>query len=128
MARMIPPEFEASTVSSAEKRVFNLLRCDPATEDWVVLHSLGLAACGSRPYGEVDFVVLVPTGAVVCLEVKGGRVSCLDGVWRTVDRTGQASELKRSPFMQSRDGMFALDRKSTRLNSSHLGISYAVFC
>src|ERR1035438_10715726 len=24
--------------------------------------------------------------------------------------------------------LFALDRKSTRLNSSHLGISYAVFC
>src|SRR5262245_64458883 len=26
------------------------------------------------------------------------------------------------------DGVLALDRKSTRLNSSHLGISYAVFC
>src|ERR1035441_7760437 len=26
------------------------------------------------------------------------------------------------------DGTAALDRKSTRLNSSHLGISYAVFC
>src|SRR5438045_9757715 len=25
-------------------------------------------------------------------------------------------------------GAFTLDRKSTRLNSSHLGISYAVFC
>src|SRR5258705_5535336 len=25
-------------------------------------------------------------------------------------------------------GVFDLDRKSTRLNSSHLGISYAVFC
>src|ERR1035438_5066615 len=25
-------------------------------------------------------------------------------------------------------GAMALDRKSTRLNSSHLGISYAVFC
>src|SRR5205814_7953521 len=25
-------------------------------------------------------------------------------------------------------GAFATDRKSTRLNSSHLGISYAVFC
>src|SRR5258705_9559427 len=24
--------------------------------------------------------------------------------------------------------MFGIDRKSTRLNSSHLGISYAVFC
>src|SRR5262245_62615029 len=27
-----------------------------------------------------------------------------------------------------RDDAGALDRKSTRLNSSHLGISYAVFC
>src|SRR5262245_5053848 len=26
------------------------------------------------------------------------------------------------------DGLPSLDRKSTRLNSSHLGISYAVFC
>src|SRR5205814_10226060 len=26
------------------------------------------------------------------------------------------------------DGGVAVDRKSTRLNSSHLGISYAVFC
>src|SRR5205814_8565454 len=26
------------------------------------------------------------------------------------------------------NGLLALDRKSTRLNSSHLGISYAVFC
>src|SRR5205807_3006838 len=26
------------------------------------------------------------------------------------------------------DGAFAIDRKSTRLNSSHLVISYAVFC
>src|SRR5258705_2389115 len=26
------------------------------------------------------------------------------------------------------DSLFAADRKSTRLNSSHLGISYAVFC
>src|SRR5438045_4999790 len=26
------------------------------------------------------------------------------------------------------DQLFHLDRKSTRLNSSHLGISYAVFC
>src|SRR5438045_5324644 len=26
------------------------------------------------------------------------------------------------------DGGFIIDRKSTRLNSSHLGISYAVFC
>src|SRR5471030_3400759 len=38
-------------------------------------------------------------------------VACRRGLW------GRASEPTRSP-----------DRKSTRLNSSHLGISYAVFC
>src|ERR1035441_10881549 len=33
-------------------------------------------------------------------------------------------------FKPERDGLFCakIDRKSTRLNSSHLGISYAVFC
>src|SRR5205814_5161916 len=31
-------------------------------------------------------------------------------------------------FMFIRDAASLLDRKSTRLNSSHLGISYAVFC
>src|SRR5437899_3612465 len=34
-------------------------------------------------------------------------------------------ELEESAFL---DGATAADRKSTRLNSSHLGISYAVFC
>src|SRR5262245_64332985 len=31
-------------------------------------------------------------------------------------------------FNSFRDPLVILDRKSTRLNSSHLGISYAVFC
>src|SRR5262245_65081413 len=32
------------------------------------------------------------------------------------------------PWYSTTFGRDALDRKSTRLNSSHLGISYAVFC
>src|SRR5258705_5139148 len=32
------------------------------------------------------------------------------------------------PFLLSSKKIFLRDRKSTRLNSSHLGISYAVFC
>src|SRR2546426_8008337 len=31
-------------------------------------------------------------------------------------------------FNAVKDSIYALDRKSTRLNSSHLVISYAVFC
>src|SRR5262245_63973098 len=41
-----------------------------------------------------------------------------------------ASYLTSKPHAlgKSLERLVALDRKSTRLNSSHLGISYAVFC
>src|SRR2546426_6707466 len=42
---------------------------------------------------------------------------------RAVDRFGARPVLVVSSF-----GIAAVDRKSTRLNSSHLVISYAVFC
>jgi hypothetical protein len=118
---MIPREVDEATTSSAERRLFLLLQQDPDTRDWVVLHSLGLAARENGPYGEIDFVVLMPQGMVVCLEVKGGRVSCEAGVWQTTDRTGKISELKRSPFMQAREGMFALRAAVQR----KFGISHA---
>src|ERR1035441_1653921 len=35
---------------------------------------------------------------------------------------------KRGKSSRHRGSMLVEDRKSTRLNSSHLGISYAVFC
>src|SRR5690625_6714609 len=31
-------------------------------------------------------------------------------------------------FVQVGDSLYSIDRKSTRLNSSHVAISYAVFC
>lgn len=110
MAKMIPPHCDELTISAAERRIFHLLENDPEMSDWVVLHSLGLSRRGKRPYGEIDFVALTPCGAVICLEVKGGRVGCKDGVWTTVDRFGVASELAKSPFLQARDGMFAIRR------------------
>lgn len=113
---MIPDRFDNVT-SSAERRVFERLRSDPDTYGWTALHSLALSRRGRRRYGEIDFVVLVPDVGIVCLEVKGGRVSCTDGVWRTRDRFGYESELTRSPFQQAREGMFAL-RSALR---SHFG-------
>ena len=104
MAKMIPPNCDEKAPGS-ERRVFDLLKNDPATKDWAVLHSLNLARSGERPYGEVDFVVLVPGGGVFCLEVKGGRVACKDGVWETTDAAGRTHKLKRSPFKQADDGM-----------------------
>ncbi len=105
---MLPARYDASTSSGAERRLFDLLKQDPEMSDWIVLHSLGLSRRGKKPYGEIDFVVLVPGGGVLCLEVKGGRIACINGRWETTNRDGQTQILNRSPFLQAREGMFAL--------------------
>ena len=110
MAKMIPPHWHDNTPRS-EQRVFSLLQNDPQTEDWVVLHSLNLKHSGNQPYGEVDFVVLIPGAGVFCLEVKGGRVACKDGAWTTTDASGASFPLRRSPFSQAQEGMHEV-RKS----------------
>lgn len=119
MARMLPAYFDESTSSAAERRLFELLKNDPETKDWVVLHSLGLAKRGKNPYGEIDFVVLIPAAGVFCLEVKGGRIACVDGRWETTNRFGRTETLHRSPFLQAREGMFAL--RDSVLNRAPLG-------
>lgn len=108
MARMLPAQFDSSSASAAERKLFELLQHDPDTRDWVVLHSLGLSRRGRKPYGEIDFVVLVPGHGVLCLEVKGGRVACLSGRWETTSGVGKTHVMNRSPFLQAREGMFAL--------------------
>lgn len=110
MAKMIAPHWHDKT-SRSEQRVFSMLRNDPRTEDWVVLHSLNLKQSGTQPYGEVDFVVLIPGAGVTCLEVKGGRVACKDGAWTTTDASGASFPMKRSPFSQAQEGMHEV-RKS----------------
>ena len=57
---------------------------------------------------KVLYVVIIPEEGIVCLEVKGGRVSCQSGVWQTRNRHGYAVALKKSPYLQARSGMFAL--------------------
>src|ERR1035441_821404 len=49
------------------------------------------------------------------------------GYYRKVLRASEAENPKCLRELKATD-CEALDRKSTRLNSSHLGISYAVFC
>jgi hypothetical protein len=107
MAKMIPPRWDDNTPNS-ERRVFGLLENDPGTVDWIVFHSLNLRRSGNRPYGEADFVALIPGGGVFCIEVKGGRVACTDGVWTTTDASDNTFRLKRSPFKQAEDALHEL--------------------
>lgn len=108
MSKMIPSFLSDDTRSDAERDLFVALRDAPGTEDWVVLHSLNLTARNKKPFGEVDFVLLVPGCGVFAIEVKGGGIECSDGVWTSVDRKNSRWPLKRSPFKQAQEGMWQL--------------------
>src|SRR5437870_8264320 len=64
--------------------------------------------------------------------VSKGEADALERIWRTNDRghevlAAEGYEFERPCCAPDRDVEWR-DRKSTRLNSSHVAISYAVFC
>lgn len=87
--------------------IFNMLKKDPFTHDWIVLHSLNLSQHTTRLYGEIDFLLLIPNAGIFVMEVKGGDVRCNNGVWEFIDRHGNVNRNK-SPFNQAREAMFSL--------------------
>src|SRR5205814_2609206 len=62
---------------------------------------------------------------VPCAEI--GRVTD-DGMMRVRNNGSVSAEIPAKPLAEEAPIYEREDRKSTRLNSSHLGISYAVFC
>jgi hypothetical protein len=102
MAKMVPDTIREGTSSPAERAIFAHIR-DELSDDWIVLHSLGLTIHHAKPWAEIDFVLIGPPG-VICLEVKGGLISRQDGIWYTTPqrggRTGRPQRLHESPFEQ----------------------------
>ena len=107
MAKFLPPYIDKSCKSTGEKLIFEILKTNTFTNDWIILHSLNLSQHSVRLYGEIDFLILVPNGGIFVLEVKGGDVKCIDGIWHFIDRHGNVNKNK-SPFVQARDAMFSL--------------------
>ena len=96
--RMIPSA-PFRTGSQAEKRVFDRLR--RAFDDrYAAYHSLKPTRHPNKRFPEIDFVICGPEGLYV-LEIKGGRVSCLGGVWRYQDRFGRVTQSQEGPFRQA---------------------------
>lgn len=107
---MIPATIHPHVRSRAERRLFELIRDAPGTDDWVCLHSLGLARHARKRRGEIDFLLLTRKGIFV-LEVKGGRVAREEGVWLFTDRYGDVHKKSESPFDQAASAMFALEQE-----------------
>ena len=97
-ARLYPPTLPAD-VPSSERRVWEALARLP--DGWRVFHGVAWQALrrGTPGDGEADFVLLHPDRGLVVVEVKGGDIRLVDGVWYTGDRRG--SEHRIDPFGQA---------------------------
>ena len=100
------PSAPYETGSRAEKRIFERLRT-VLDDSHAAYHSLKPTRHPWKQLPEIDFVVCGPEGLYV-LEVKGGRVTCRDGVWRYEDRYGQAGESQEGPFRQAETALRGL--------------------
>src|SRR5690606_27004101 len=104
----IDPE---SNVPPGEQKLFIELKNDSDTKDWIVLHSLDVAAHRKRISGEDDFVVIIPGMGLLCMDVKShASIECIDGEWFF----GRHREKKRSPFKQVSQTMHSLREQLSR--------------
>ncbi|MCG7927877.1 MAG: NERD domain-containing protein [Candidatus Thiodiazotropha taylori] len=125
--RMIPSQ-PLATDSKLEPQVFDQLRLAFSGGDkngWFAMHSLNLPRHEYKRFGEIDFVVCGPEGLFV-LEVKGGRVSCHDGIWETTNRYGETDRLKESPFSQANSALHGLLKKLPDTISKAFVVGYGV--
>lgn len=101
---MIPAYFPESS-APGERALYSALAACDDTDDWTVLHSVGIAEHIKKPQGEADFVVVVPEHGVLVIEVKSHlSVEFRDGVWHL----GRDKPITRGPFQQASDAKFSL--------------------
>ncbi|KJS30244.1 MAG: NERD nuclease [Desulfatitalea sp. BRH_c12] len=125
--RMIPSQ-PLVTSSNAEIRMFDQLRSAfsrPDQNGWFAMHSLNLPRHEYKRFGEIDFVICGPEGLFV-LEVKGGGVSCHDGIWETTNRYGETERLRESPFKQAEGALHGLRGKLPASLSNVFVVGYGV--
>jgi len=123
MARMIPNY--CVTTSPGEKQLYKILRDDPLTKDWVVLHSLHIANHASKAKGEADFVLLIPKRGIAILEVKSHKtISVTSGSWYL----GNDKTVHESPFVQSERAMFSIRERLHQKLSFSKSITFLNMC
>ena len=115
MAIMIPSAISPDVKSNAEKHIFKWFQNAPGTEDWIILHSLGVSNHKKVIHGEVDFFALVPGMGIFAIEVKGGRVRRKSGIWSFTDKYGHTDTKERGPFDQAWEGIYSLKESISNL-------------
>ena len=111
------PAFCPDDAPPGEKAVYAALRDSEYTDDWLVLHSLGIADHVRQVEGEADFVVVVPDRGVLVIEVKSHQSidRRSDGTWKL----GNDASTARGPFQQASEAMHSL---RTYLEKKHVDL------
>lgn len=107
MPTMIPATINAQTVSQAERKLFQAFATVEGADDWIILHSIGIADHIDQEMGEADFIVIAPYKGTFVLEVKGGQISHAGGQWYSTDLYDGRHEIK-NPVNQAKSAMFSL--------------------
>jgi hypothetical protein len=121
MARMIPPQISAKS-PKGERLIFQKLRDDPGTRDWVGFHSFDIRRHSVRIEGEADLVVAVPGLGILCIEVKGCGVSRNDGLW--IYEYDEPKTTPVGPFRQASDASHSLREYLSRRDPSLAGLVF----
>jgi ATP:corrinoid adenosyltransferase len=120
---MIPPTIPGSCPSPGERDIFAKLKQEEAARDWIVLHSLDIAQHLRQLSGEADFVIIVPSLGVLCLEVKACHsLERRDGLW-FYGRNPKGDP--RGPFKQAAEAMHSLRQQVIHSDAS---LSRVPFC
>lgn len=114
------PNYCSEDAPPGEKAIFSALASDPITEDWIVLHSLGIADHMRQVEGEADFVVVVPGGGILVIEVKSHQAVAVlaDGRWQL----GNHPPTARGPVKQADEAMHSIRRYLDRKNVDLHGV------
>lgn len=107
MVKMLPDLLADEIKSQAEVKLFHEFRDLETAQRYIILHSLGLSEHVHNIFGEIDFVVICAEG-ILCIEVKGGEVSCTNGIWEFVNRYGKKDQKTEGPFQQVQGNMQSL--------------------
>lgn len=107
MVEMIPDQISTDIKSQAEVKLFNDFRSASIPGKVKILHSLALSEHVKNTFGEIDFVIVCNRG-VLCIEVKGGAVTCNKGIWEFTNRYGKTSYKPEGPFQQVLGNMYSL--------------------
>ena len=115
--KLIPANINESS-PYGEKRIFQILKSEykNSMSNWLVYHSLNYPVEIEKKnktsylyFGETDFLVFIPNKGLINIEIKGGKISSLNGEWFTENRQG-VSRLKKSPFVQAKDSLKNIEK------------------